>query len=376
MVEIKEVEGKSELRKFVEFPSKLYEGNPYYVPDLLSSRMEDYDPKRNPAFEYCDAKCFLAYRDGEIVGRIGAIHNTKANEKFGKNYLTFSAVDFIDDDEVVDALFETAAKWGKDNFDCTVMHGPLGFSDMDPEGMLVEGFDRQGLYYTYYNYPYYKRQLERMGFEKEVDWIECRITIPEERNPKITRIAEAVIKRQNLRVVDLKTKGKPLKALARDMFDLWNVTYEALFGVVPMTERQVKKYMDEFRPLLDDRTTVFVYNDKDQMVGFGICSPSLERAQKKNGGRLFPFGWIPMLQDLKGSKNDCVDLLLIAVHPEYQGRGINAVVLDSMHQKLLNAGFKYAETGPMLELNDRVLAQWKYYPLEQHKRRRCWVKSI
>lgn len=375
MVEVRTVETKKDIRTFVEYPKKLYKGNPCYVPDLIASRMEDFDPERNPAFEYCDAKCFLAYRDGELAGRIAAIHNTKANQKFGKNYLTISSIDFIDDDEVVDALFKAAFDWGREKHGCTLVHGPLGFSDMDPEGMLVDGFDRMGLYYTYYNYPYYIRQMERMGFSKEVDWVECRITIPDQPIPRLTKISNEVLKRKKLHIIELGAKEKPIAELAEDMFKLWNETYLALFGVVPMTRKQVEKYTAEFLPVLNKRTTCFVYNDEGDMVAFGICSPALEKAQRQNGGRLFPLGWIPMLHALKG-RNDTVDLLLIAVRPDLQMSGINAVVIDNLLGKMIKNHVKYAETGPMLELNDKVQSQLKLFEHEQHKRRRCWVRDL
>ncbi|MBR5804739.1 MAG: N-acetyltransferase [Clostridia bacterium] len=375
MVEVKAVSDRKGIRTFVEYPQKLYAGNPNYVPDLIASRMEDFDREKNPAFEYCDAQCFLAYRDGKVVGRIAAIHNTKANQKFGKNYLTLSSIDFIDDDEVVDALFNEAFKWGREKHGCTHVHGPLGFSDMDPEGMLIEGFDRRGLFYTYYNYPYYAEQMQRAGFSKEVDWVECRVTIPEERIPRLQKISNEVMRRRKLHIVELRSPEKPIRQLAEDVFNLWNETYKVLFGVVPMTRRQVEKYVAEFLPLLNNRTTVFVYNEAEEIVGFGICSPALEEAQRRNKGRMFPFGWIPMLRALKG-KNDTVDLLLIGVRPDLQMSGINAIIIDNLHEKMIQNGVKYAETGPMLELNDKVQAQLKSFPHEQHKRRRCWVRDL
>lgn len=359
----------------MEFPLKLYKDNPFYVPDILSSQVEDYQEKKNPAFEYCDAQCFLAYRDNKIVGRISGIHNRKANEKFGKNYLTISMIDFIDDDEVVDALFDAVEQWGREH-GCTHSHGPLGFSDMDREGMLVEGFDRLSLFITYYNHPYYITQMERRGYVKETDWIECRIEIPQEPVPRLVRISDEIIKRRNLHIVDLKTREKSIKETAEDMFKLWNETYFALFGVVPMNERQIEKYCSEFKPLINDKTTVFVYNSKDEMVAFGIASPSLEQAQRKSKGKMVPFGWIELLKALKSKHNDTLDLLLIAVKPELQGSGLNAVIMNEMHKKAIKAGFKYAETGPMLENNEKVQAQWKLFNLEQHKRRRCWVKEL
>lgn len=372
MVTIKEAAAKRELVDFMEFPLKLYRDNPYYVPDVLMSQVADMQRDKNPAFAYCDAKCFLAYRDGEIVGRIAGILNEKANAKFEKKYLNFTHIDFIDDDEVVDALFEAVEGWAKE-LGCAAVHGPLGFSDMDREGMLIEGFDRPSLFYTYYNHPYYMDQLKRCGYKKQVDWVEMRITLPTEPIKEFTRVSEFVKKRKKLHTVDL--GDKPINQLIEDMFKLYNDTYTVLFGMVPMTDEQIAKYVGEFRPMVDKRTTSFVYNEKEEMVAFGICCPALDKAMQKNKGRTLPFGWIPLLRALKG-KNDTVDLLLIAVHPELQHLGVNAVVLDDMQHKLIKNGFRYAESGPMLEVNESVLSQWDRFEAEQHKRRRCFVKDL
>lgn len=372
MVTIKQAESKRDLVKFMEFPLDLYRDNPYYVPDILSSQVADMQRDKNPAFEYCDARCFLAYRGNKIVGRIAAILNDKANQKFQRRYMNFTHVDFIDDDEVVDALFAAVESWAKEK-ECVAVHGPLGFSDMDREGLLVEGFDRLSLFITYYNHPYYIAQLERLGYVKEVDWVENRITLPKEPNERLSKIAKNVMARKNLHTVDI--GQKPIKTLVRDMFTVYNQAYYALFGMVPMTERQITKYVGEFRPMVDKRTTCFVYNEQDEMVAFGICCPALDKAQRQCGGNLVPFGWIPVVRALKG-KNDTVDMLLIGVTPELQGSGVNAIVMDSILRKCIAAGFRYAETGPTLELNDKVQAQWKLFEHEQHKRRRCFVKEL
>ncbi len=372
MVTIQEAKTKRELTDFMEFPLKLYHDSPYYVPDILVSQVADMDRAKNPAFAFCDAKCFLARRDGEIVGRICAIINTRANEKFGKKYMNFTHVDFIDDAEVVDALFDAVEQWAR-SLGCTAVHGPLGFSDMDREGMLIEGFDRKSLFYTYYNHPYYLEHMTRLGYEKQVDWVELRIEIPQERDERMAKLAEFIKKRKHLHLENL--GDKPISELMRDVFTLYNDTYKALFGVVPMTDAQMEKYTSEFRPMVDKRTTSFVYNEAGELVAFGIACPALDDAMRKIRGRTLPFGWVELLRALKG-KNDTIDMLLIAVHPTMQGSGVNAMVLDDVHQKAIKAGFRYAETGPMLELNEHVLAQWRHYKHEQHKRRRCFVKEL
>lgn len=372
MVTIKIAASEKDLVKFMEFPLELYRDCPYYVPDILKSQVEDMQRDKNPAFAYCDARCFLAYRDGKIVGRIAGILNTLANQKFGKDYLRFSHVDFIDDDEVVDALFDALEGWAREK-GCTAVHGPLGFSDMDREGMLVEGFDRMSLFYTYYNYPYYKEQMERRGYGKQVDWVELRLKTPDRLDEHIAKLSSYIMKRKQLHVVNL--GDLPIKTLMRDVFALWNETYNVLFGVVPMTDRQMEKYTSEFLPMVNARTTSFVYNSKNEMIAFGIACPALDYAMRKIKGRTLPFGWVSLIKALKG-KNDTLDLLLIAVHPDYQGMGVNAVILNEFQNKALRYGFKFAETGPMLEMNTNIISQWGRYESEQHKRRRCFVKDL
>jgi GNAT superfamily N-acetyltransferase len=371
VVTIKEAVTKKDLVKFMEFPLKLYQGNPYYVPDILSSQVADMQKDKNPAFAFCQAKAFLAYRDGRIVGRIQGILNDRANTYFDRKYMNFTQVDFIDDDEVVDALFDTVEAWGRE-LGCEAMHGPLGFSDMDREGMLIEGFDKRGLFYTYYNHPYYLTQLTRRGYDKQVDWLEMRLTLPTEPIDSLVRVSEYVRKRKKLHVVNM--GDKPLKELINDMFKLYNDAY-TLFGMIPLTPAQIEKYVGEFRPMVDKRTTSFVYTEEGEMVAFGICCPSLDGAMQKMQGKTLPFGWIRLLKALKG-KNDTVDLLLIAVRPDLQGQGVNAVVLNDMQHKLIKNGVRYAETGPMLEINDHILAQWERFKGVQHKRRRCFVKDL
>ena len=371
MVTIKEALTKKDLVKFMEFPLELYKGNPYYVPDILASQVADMQKDKNPAFAFCQAKAFLAYRDDKIVGRIQGILNDRANASFDRKYMNFTQVDFIDDDEVVDALFDAVESWARE-LGCEAMHGPLGFSDMDREGMLVEGFDQKSLFFTYYNHPYYLTQLTRRGYGKQVDWMEMRLTIPTEPIENLTRISEYVKKRKKLHVVNM--GDKPLKELIHDMFLLYNRAY-TLFGMIPLTEAQITKYVGEFRPMVARRTTSFVYTEEGEMVAFGICCPALDSAMQKMKGKTMPFGWVRLLKALKG-KNDTVDLLLIAVRPDLQGQGVNAIILDDMQHKLIKAGVRYAETGPMLEINDHILKQWERFQGVQHKRRRCFVKTL
>lgn len=376
MVTVKEITEHRDIKKFIAFANGLYRDNPYYVPDMFDSQVKDFDREKNPAFEYCDAKCFLAYRDGEIVGRIAAIYNTHANQKYNKNQMRFSHADYIDDAEVVDALFAAVEGWAKEK-DCTAVHGPLGFSDMDREGLLIKGFDKLSQFFVYYNHPYYMEQMERMGYVKDVDWIEYRISLPElndERLQRLDRLAEAVTRRMKLVPVEL-TSRNSIKPHVEDVFKLYNEAYLALYGMVALTPRQVEKYVGEFLPLVDERTTAILRNDKGEVVAFGVAAPSLSRAQQKCQGRLFPFGWYHILHALNG-KNDTLDLFLIAVKPELQGTGINAVVMNRLLKFAIEDGRKFAETGPELEYNSHVQSQWRYFNTEQHKTRRCYIKGL
>ncbi len=372
MVEIKEVKKRSDLRKFVEFPNKLYKDNPYYIPPMVQDEMEDWDEKKNPAFEYCKAKCFLAYRDGKIVGRIGAIMSEKANQKWGYKRMRFSCVDFINDDEVVDALFDTVENYARE-LGCVEVHGPLGFCDLDREGMLIKGFDRTSMFITYYNHPYYIDQLTRRGYVKDVDWIEYLVKVPDEANERIEKLANIVARRNKVHIVKLK-KRKDVKPYVERVFDLLNDAYKHLYGVVPLTERQVKKYVNKFLPIVDMKYVCILENEQSEVVGFGITAPSIAKALKKSNGRLFPFGAFRVLRALK--KNDTLDMFLVAVRPDMQGTGINAILINEVLKSAIANGIKVAETGPELEVNEKVVSQWKFFETEQHKSRRCFIKKL
>lgn len=370
MVSIVEVTTKAQLRRFVDYPNQLYRGVPQFVPATYGDDLSDWDRQKNPAFSYCDARCWLAERDGEIVGRIGAIRSRKANEKWGTNRMRFTQVDFIDDPEVSAALFAAVEDWG-----CTAVHGPLGFTDMDREGMLVEGFDRRSCFFTYYNHPYYIDHMAALGYVKDVDWIEELITVPTDEKTirRWEKLSDFVLKRNHLHIVEPKSRLAYLPLL-KPFFDLVNVAYAPLYGTVDLTDEQIKKYASKFAPLINPHTTCFVMDKNDQMVAFGVGAPSLATAMQKHRGRLFPTGWVDVLKSFR--KNDTIDLLLIAVHPDYQSRGVNAIILSKTMKGCLKMGIKQAETGPMLEMNDKVQSQWKDFQTEQHKRRRCFIKEL
>ena len=375
-VEVREVITKKDLRRFVDYPNKLYRDVPQFVPAFYGDDLADWDKEKNPAFEYCDAKCFLAWRDGEIVGRIGAILSHRANEKWGTNRMRFSQVDFIDDREVSAALFAAVEDWAREK-GCTQIHGPLGFCDMDREGMLVEGFDRRSMFITYYNHPYYNDHLEALGYGKDTDWVENLIHIPEMDNElviKLHRLAERVLSRGIYHIADITKKSQITSRHIEQAFHLVNKAYAPLYGVVELNERQVKKYAKKFVPLVNPNLLCLVMDQEENLVAFGVCAPSMAEALKKCRGRLFPTGWMGVLHSLK--HNDTVDLLLIAVDPKAQGLAVNAVILDHVLRGAMRMGIEWAETGPTLETNEKVQSQWKFFGREQHKRRRCYIKDL
>jgi GNAT superfamily N-acetyltransferase len=377
MIHIKEIRARGDIKKFMMFANDLYRDDPCYVPDMLSSQIADFMPRQNPAFEYCRAKCFLACRDEKIVGRIAAIYNTRACQKYGQAQLRFSHADYIDDDEVVDALFGAVEAWAAE-LGCSSVHGPLGFSDLDREGMLVEGFGQLSQFFVYYNHPYYLRQMERRGYRKDTDWIEHRITLPavypDQRLEKLERLASGITQRLNLRPAPLKGR-KSIIPYVQDVFHLYNEAYMKLYGVVALSPAQINKYVKEFLPLVNERTTAILLNEKDEVVAFGVVAPSISLAQQKNRGKMFPLGWFHLLKALKG-KNDTLDLLLMAVHPSLQGRGVSAAVLTRLLKFAVEDGFKFAETGPTLEDNADILAHWRFFDVVQHKRRRAFIKQL
>lgn len=375
-VEIREVLDKSALRKFVDYPNQLYKDVPQFVPAFYGDDLADWDKKKNPAFDYCDARCFLAYRDGEIVGRIGAIISHKANDTWGTRRIRFSQVDFIDDPEVSSALFETVENWGRE-MGCDQVHGPLGFCDMDREGMLVEGFDRRSMFITYYNHPYYNDHLTRLGYAKDVDWVENLIEVPKpdsKEGVRLHKIAERVLRHGNYHKLDITKKSQITARHIEQVFELVNKAYAPLYGVVELSEKQIKKYANKFLPLVNPNLLSLVVDEQGDLVAFGVCAPSMAASLQKSRGRLFPTGWIGVLRSL--SKNDTMDLLLVAVDPEHRGAGINAVVMDHVMYGAERMGIVVAESGPMLETNDKVQSQWKFFNREQHKRRRCYIKNI
>ena len=375
-VEIKKVTTKSELKRFIRFNYEFYKDNPYSVPDLYDDMLNTFSPKKNAAFEFCEADYFLALRDGKIVGRVAAIINRRANETWNRKTVRFGWIDFIDDMEVSTALIDTVKQWGKER-GMTEIEGPLGFTDMDAEGMLVAGFDQLSTMATIYNYPYYPQHMERLGLSKSADWVEMKIYVPDAIPEKHRRISEIIAKRYNLHIRKLKSKKEVRQSgVAHDIFRLINDAYTPLFGYSRMTERQIDQYVKMYVPVLDLRMVSIVENEQNEIVAVGISMASLSRALQKAKGRLLPFGWYHLLKALMWKRPKVLDLLLVAVRPDYQGKGVNALLFTDLIPVYKELGFEYAESNPELEMNEKVQNQWQYFKTEQHKRRRCFKADI
>ena len=372
---INNVRTKDDLKKFIQFGIDLYEGNEYFVPPLIYDERTTLNWSKNPAFDHCDANYFLAYRDDKIVGRIGVIINHKANERWNERNARFGFVDFIDDNDVVDALFGAAESWARSR-GMEKIHGPLGFTDFDHEGMLVEGFDQIGTLSTIYNYPYYVDHMERLDYVKDQDWIEFLITIPKEMPERFLRASEIVKKRSGLDIKHLQSK-KDVMPYAKDIFRLLNRAYKDLYGFVELTDKQIDYYVDMYIPLLRlEFLTLVIRQEDNKLVGVGIGLPSIAKALQKAKGRFVPSGWYHLYKALKGKGNNVLDLLLVAVDPEYQGKGLNALMFNEFIPAANRLGFEYAESNPELEVNNKVHSMWNGLETKQHKRRRAFIKSL
>ncbi|MCQ2146553.1 MAG: N-acetyltransferase [Bacteroidales bacterium] len=374
-VEIIQAVTKCQLKTFCEYPNKLYKGNPYYVPTLVADDYKTFSKKHNAAYEFCDAAYFLAYKDGEVVGRVAAILNTRANETWNKNEVRFGWIDFIDDEEVSSALIGAVESWAKER-GLTSIEGPLGFTDFDTEGMLVEGFEELGTMITFYNHPYYKEHLEKLGFTKQTDWVERRITVPDAIPEKIARFSNIIKEKYELQVVKYTRKEINEKGIGYKLFDLINNTYCVLYGYSKLSDKQIKQYVDQYLSMIDLELVTFINNKEGELVAFGIMIPSMSEALQKANGKYFPFGWYHLLRALYLKKTDTVDMMLIAAKKELQSKGIPALIINELIPKLWKFGFKYAETNPELEDNHAVQNLWNSFESRQHKRRRIYGKEI
>ena len=372
---IKKVSSKKELKTFIRFNYELYRGNPYSVPDLYDDMLGTFSPKRNAAFEFCEADYFLAYRNGHVVGRVAAIINRRANETWNKKEFRFGWIDFIDDFEVSAALLDTVAQWGKER-GMEAMVGPLGFTDMDAEGMLIEGFDQLSTMSTIYNFPYYPQHMEKLGFEKETDWVEFKLTVPDKLPEKFVRISEIILQKYKLKIKKLKRKEIKEKNYGQKIFDLINEAYAPLYGYSKMTQGQINQYIKMYLPLIDMRMVSLVEDENGELVAVGISMPSLSEALQKAKGKMLPFGWYHLMKALFFKKPQVLDLLLVGVKPEYQSKGVNALLFYDLVPVYQQMGFKYGESNPELEVNKKVQSQWNAFESVLHKRRRAYKKTL
>jgi GNAT superfamily N-acetyltransferase len=372
MVDVREVRTLSELRRFVAFAETLYPKHPCYVPKLIGDEMNTLRKDRNPSFEYCEARYWMAYKDGVPVGRIAGIISQRYIETWKKKRARFGWIEFVDDPEVSAALLGAVEQWAKQR-GLEGVHGPLGFCDMDREGMLIEGFDQLDMLITNYNYPYYPVHLERLGYRKDVDWVEFLVKAPAEMPANVDRIARIALDRAKLHLLEPRSKHD-LKPYIPGVFGLINDTYKDLYSVVLLSERQIEYYTKAFFGFINHEYVTIVLDQQDKVVAFGIAMPSLSRALQKGRGRLFPFGFVHLLRALK--RNDRLDLLLTAVRADYQNKGINAVLINQTWKASIRHGITLAETGPELEEKEKIQAQWKHFESRLHRRRRCFYQSL
>ncbi len=372
---VRPISGKREMKQFVKFRIDLYKDSPYAVPPLYMDELATLDPAKNPAFEFCEAQCFMAFDGDRPVGRICAMINHRANEIWKSRSGRFGFVDFIDDETVSRALFAAAEDWVRAK-GMHAIHGPLGFTDLDQEGMLIEGFDQLGTMATIYNHPYYPVHAEKSGYARDADWVEYRITVPDPVPERLRRVAAVVLKKNRLRTLKYSSSSRLIKdGYAHKLFELVNSTYSHLYGFTPLTRAQIDYYIKMYISMLPLDFLTLVVDEGNELIGMGVVMPSLSKALQKAQGRLFPFGFIHLIKALK-MKNPICDFLLIAVRKDYQNKGVNAVIFNDGLPYLTRAGAKYAESNPELLDNRKVQSQWSDYEAVQHKRRRAYAKEL
>ena len=384
MISIKKVEGRRDLYAFIRFNYHLYKGNPYAVPDFLEDMQDTFNRRKNAAFEFCEADLFLAYKDKKLVGRVAAIINHKANKTWQTKNVRFGWIDFIDDIEVLKALLDTVEQWGRERGMKKIV-GPLGFTDMDPEGMLIDGFDQLSTMSTTYNYPYYPELIEKLGFEKEIDWVERKVMVPtadehQADMQKYFRVAEMAMTRYNLHMRHFKTAKEIIAEdggkYVQKCFNVINKAYADLYGYSEMNERQIEQYATTYLQFLDMRLLAIVENEENEPIAMGVGMGSLSYALQKAHGKLFPFGWWHLMKAIYFKPAPVIDLLLVGVLPEYQNKGVNAPLFAQIIKVAQKMGFVWAETHPQLETNEKSQGQWAHLDCTIHKRRRCYQKDL
>lgn len=377
---IEKVRNKKDLCKFIRFNWELYRNNPCAVPDLLEDTLDTFDPKKNAAFDFCDVEWFMAYKGDKLVGKCVAIINKHANERWGTSNVRFGWLDFIDDEEVSQALMDAVAEWGKER-GMTHIVGPLGFTDMDPEGMLFDGYDIMGNMSTIYNYPYYNDHMEKMGFEVDATWVERRIKVPEtnanDRFEKFSRVAKLSSERYGFRLRKFSSKRELLKSnYIHKIFYIINESYKDLYGYSEMSDRQVDKLARTYLQYLDLRLLFVIENKEGEPIGVGICMGCMSEAIRKAKARMFPFGWWHLVKGLYFNHSKCLELLLFGILPHYQNTGCLGLIFADAIQTAQDMGFEYADCMPQLETNIKGQAIWKAFDYEITKKRHVWKKKI
>lgn len=374
-VEIKQITTNSELKQFVRFGNEFYKDCEYFCPQLIADELDVFNPEKNPAHEVCEHILFMAYRDKKPVGRIAGIINHAANAKWNVKKVRFGWIDFIDDQEVSFALLDTVAQWGKDK-GMDLLNGPVGMTDFDHQGLLIEGYDYLAPMASLYNYPYYVRHIEAYGLAKEADWIEYQIDPQVELPERFSRMDKIVRERTKVRVDKVQSCKELVKKYGMQYMDVIDVAYQKLYNFQPLSDRQKKYYCDSYFPLLNFDFVTLVVNEQDEVVGVGVGMPDISNALRKCKGKLFPFGWYHLQKALRAKQMDTFDLLIIAIRPDYQDRGLNAVIIADQHPYFIKYGIKYVETTAILETNTKNQSHWEMFPHKIHKRRRAYVKEI
>ena len=374
-VEIRQIETKRELKQFIQFANDLYADCPYYCPPLLFDELNCFDPEKNPALEVCEFQLWMAYREGKPVGRVAGIINRRANEKWGFKHVRFGWFDFIDDIEVSKALLDTVAAWGKAR-GMDALNGPVGFTDFDHEGLLLEGYDYPAVMASLYNYPYYVKHVEAYGLTKEADWIELQVFPPKQTPERIERLAEMVKQRYHVKIVKVKNSRELVKRFGIEYMDVIDAAYQKLYNFQPMTDKQKNYYKDMYFQFLNFDFVTLVVNEKEELVGVGLGMPDISPALRKCGGKLLPFGWYHLLKALKAKHMESFSFLLIAVRPDYQDKGINALFLQDQIPLINQYGIRKLETTSMLETNTKVLSFFTQFEHKQHKKHRAYIKAL
>lgn len=374
-VTVTRVQNKRAFKEFLHFPLTLYKDMPAFVPPLIMDDADTLDPKKNPAYEFCDAAMYLAYKDGKLAGRVAAIVNRKANAAWNHDEVRFGWFDFIDDREVSKALLEAVEAFGRERGMTTVL-GPLGFTDFDPEGMLVEGFEYLSSMALHHNWPYYKDHMEALGYAKDVDWLEYRIYIGDTIPDKYIRVAKVVEERYGLKLRKITKREVRKTDVGYKLFDLINETYSSLYNFTVLPKKMVDKYVGFYLGVLDLKFVSLVEDKDHNIVGFGVVMPSITRALKKCNGKLFPFGWFHILRAMYWKYEENFEMLLIGVKPEYQKKGVNSIVFVDLMKELLKGGFVYGESNAELESNLDIRSQWGDLEVKECKRRRVYKKAV